>query len=223
MIKYITVILLSIMAGQPEDKRESGTKSYLALGDSYTIGESVKASESFPFQLQQKLNAEGMNVSSPKIIAKTGWTTGDLLQAIAREKPDNSYSFITLLIGVNNQYRGYPKEEYRKELKELLKISVELADHKKERVFVISIPDWGVTDYAKQNGFNPQTVAKEIDAFNAVNKEETLKMGINYIDITTGSRLAQSDKSLIATDGLHPSAKMYANWVNDVSTKIKNL
>jgi len=138
------------MMGGKSTQNEVKPLSYLALGDSYTIGESVKASESFPFQLQRKLNSEGLNVSSPRIIARTGWTTRDLLNAIEREKPHHSYSFVTLLIGVNNQHRGYSIDAYRKELNELLHMAIQLADNKKERVFVISIPDWGVTDYAKK-------------------------------------------------------------------------
>ena len=223
MIKYIAAIILSLILGRPQSKKETGTISYLALGDSYTIGESVKSADSFPFQLQRKLVEEGINVSAPKIIAKTGWTTGDLLNAIEREKPSHSYSLVTLLIGVNNQYRGYSKDEYRKEFKELLNKSIGFANNKKEHVFVISIPDWGVTDYARQNGFNPQTVAKEIDAFNAINKEETLKMGVSYTDITPDSRLAKTDASLITNDGLHPSAKMYAKWVGNLSKKIRHM
>lgn len=220
MIKYISAILFIMILNHPKVDRNKDVKPYLALGDSYTIGESVSQSQSFPYQLANAFSKVEMHVS-PQIIAKTGWTTGDLLQAIARENPHQSYEFVTLLIGVNNQYRGYSKETYRKEFKELLQISIRSAGNRKEHVFVISIPDWGVTDYARENGFNEQTVSKEIDVFNVINKEETLAMGISYTDITAQSRLAKTDKSLIANDGLHPSEKMYAHWVNVLFPKIK--
>lgn len=188
--------------------------SYLALGDSYTIGEAVQQEQSFPYQLTIQLNRSGLKVAVPKIIAKTGWTTGELNTAIQEAKITAKYDMVTLLIGVNNQYRGNSIYTYRTEFAALLQTAIQFAGGKTAHVFVISIPDWGATLYGLESGKGRQNIAAEIDAFNAVNKEETLKAGVAYTDITPGSRNATNDDSLVAADGLHPSGKMYANWVN---------
>lgn len=219
---FASVCLLCVV--YPLSLREevpSKTYTYLALGDSYTIGESVKAPESFPYQLQQKLNKEGYALAEPEIIARTGWTSGELQTAIRNRKVNRTFDVVTLLIGVNNQYRGYSTETYRKEFRALLQTAVSLAGNKKEHVFVVSIPDWGVTPYARQNGFALQTVAREIDTFNAINREETQALGISYTDITPGSRKAAADATLLAPDGLHPSGKMYAEWVTALYPAVK--
>jgi len=186
--------------------------SYLALGDSYTIGESVAQNQSFPYQLAALLEEQGVKVAGPKIIAKTGWTTGELKQGIQAEALTGRYDIVTLLIGVNNQYRGDSIDTYRTEFKELLKAAVGFANDDKTHVFVVSIPDWGATPFGLQSGRGTEIIAKQIDAFNAVNKEEALKAGINYTDITPGSRNATVDFTLVASDGLHPSALMYREW-----------
>ena len=196
--------------------------TYLALGDSYTVGESVSQKDSFPFQLVALLNSLGRTFSTaPKIIAKTGWTTSELQNGI---KLDNgvapTYDVVTLLIGVNNQYRGNSIVDYRKEFKELLQTAINFAGGNKKHVFVISIPDWGVTAFGKASGRDQKIIAKEIDAFNAVNKEETMAMGLSYTAITPGSRIVATDASLIANDGLHPSSKMYAEWAGALAPKI---
>ncbi|TKC12319.1 SGNH/GDSL hydrolase family protein [Pedobacter polaris] len=192
--------------------------TYLALGDSYTIGESVAQKESFPYQLVSKLKAQKINVAvNPKIIAKTGWTTDELQTAIKTENITQNYDIVTLLIGVNNQYRGYSVTTYRTEFKALLQTAINFAGKNKKHVFVVSIPDWGVTPFGKGSGRNIQAISSEIDAFNAINKEETLAAGLSYTDITTASRNAATDASLIATDGLHPSDKMYAEWAAKVA------
>lgn len=198
----------------------SGTISYLALGDSYTIGESVTQQESFPFQLQSLLKAQKIDVSSPKIIATTGWTTDELQAAIKQENLQLKYDFVTLLIGVNNQYRGYPIETYKKEFSALLQTAIAFANGRKDRVFVLSIPDWGVTPFAKNSGKSSLMIATEIDRFNAANQEITLAAGVSYTDITPASRNAAKDPELIADDGLHPSTKMYASWAADLSPKV---
>lgn len=196
----------------------SGTAlTYLALGDSYTIGESVSQKESFPFQLAAQLRVGGLNVSTPKIIAKTGWTTSELQTAIKAENLTTNYDVVTLLIGVNNQYRGESQVQYKKEFIELLNAAIAFAKGNKKHVFVVSIPDWGVTPFGKASGKSAQTIAKEIDAFNAINKDETMAMGVSYIEITLASRNAATDVSLVATDGLHPSGKMYADWAQKVA------
>lgn len=202
---------------------KSSAFSYLALGDSYTIGESVSQNESFPFQLSALLNERKPNVvASPKVIARTGWTTSELQTAIPADqdlKPP--YSIVTLLIGVNNQYRGQSSVDYRNEFKALLHVALGFAGGDKKKVFVVSIPDWGVTPFGKNSGRPQETIAKEIDLFNAINKEETLSLGISYTDITPGSRLAATDLSLIASDGLHPSGKMYRAWAEALLPKVE--
>lgn len=195
--------------------------TYLALGDSYTIGEAVDQKESFPYQLTAQLKIEGKNLAaSPKVIAKTGWTTDELQLAIKAENLNQSFDMVTLLIGVNNQYRGYSATIYRKEFKELLQTAIDFAGKNKKHVFVVSIPDWGVTPFGKSSGRDLQTITQEIDAFNAIAKEETLALGISYTDITPGSRKASTDLSLVATDGLHPSGKMYQEWAVKVSMAV---
>jgi lysophospholipase L1-like esterase len=197
-----------------------GSLTYLALGDSYTIGQSVAASESFPFQLSASLNAASYLTGQPDIIAVTGWTTGDLINAINnRNLKDAQYDIVTLLIGVNNQYRGYSQTQYRTEFVQLLKTAIAHSKAGKNHVFVVSIPDWGVTPYAE--GRDRAQIGREIDQFNAINKEETLKADVSYIDITPSSRIAATDPTLIAPDGLHPSGKMYSQWVQQLMPVVK--
>ncbi|WP_238395328.1 SGNH/GDSL hydrolase family protein [Mucilaginibacter sp. 14171R-50] len=192
----------------------SDSLTYLALGDSYTIGEAVPLEQSFPYQLTHNLNATNHLVKNPDIVAITGWTTGDLKKGIAsRGLKNHQYNVVTLLIGVNNQYRGYSKDDYRTEFIELLNTAINFAGGNRQHVFVLSIPDWGVTPYATANGFDPAQVALEINQFNAINKQETEKLGVTYVDITPSSRRASDDASLIANDGLHPSGNMYSMWV----------
>lgn len=198
---------------------ETDTFTYLALGDSYTIGESVPAKESFPYYFAAQLQSKGFRVGLPKIIAKTGWTTDELQTAIAAEQLNKTFDFVTLLIGVNNQYRGYSKTTYRKEFKELLQTAISFAGGNKKRVFVLSIPDWGVTPFGLSSGKSKKDIADDIDAFNAINKEETLAMGVSYTDITSGSRNAATDLSLVAKDGLHYSSKMHLQWATSIDLR----
>ncbi len=182
---------------------------YLALGDSYTIGESVDESERWSMQLAELLKREGHS-TEVTIIARTGWTTDELWEGIQAQEIKPPYDLVSLLIGVNNQYRGRDIEEYREGFIFLLDKSIEYAGGDADRVFVLSIPDWGVTPFASSR--DSKQIALEIDQFNAINKEETETAGAHYIDITPISREAVSDPSLIAGDGLHPSGKMYAEW-----------
>lgn len=191
-------------------------KTYLALGDSYTIGEAVPASESFPFQLKEALVKLGHPIESPTIIAKTGWTTDELQAAIAAETLHPPYDLVTLLIGVNNQYRGYPMHSYQLEFRNLLEQAIAFAGGKNQHVRVLSIPDWGLTPFAQQEGRIVAQVAQEIDAYNSLAQKIADQLGVQFIDITTHSRLANADGSLLASDGLHPSAKMYAHWVQQL-------
>jgi lysophospholipase L1-like esterase len=184
----------------------------LALGDSYTIGEGVAEADRWPVRLAAMLRARGKAVAAPKIIARTGWTTDELSAGIDAAKPDSAYDLVTLLIGVNNQYRDRSEEEYRAQFRTLLARAVAFAGGKATRVMVVSIPDWGVTPFA--NGRDGRAVGRAIDRFNAINREETSHAGARYADITPVSRRASGDASLVGADGLHPSASMYAAWLD---------
>ncbi|MEO6149482.1 MAG: SGNH/GDSL hydrolase family protein [Mucilaginibacter sp.] len=192
--------------------------TYLALGDSYTIGESVPPAGNFPNQLVLRLNERGYKVSSPEIIARTGWTTNELIDAVKARKLAHNFDFVTLLIGVNNQYRGYNINTYRTEFVALLDTALKYAGGDTAHVFVVSIPDYSVTPFAA--GSDRARIAREIDQYNAIAKEETEKEGISYTDITPISRKATTDPDLIASDGLHPSAKMYGEWVELLVPKV---
>lgn len=194
---------------------DTSALSWLALGDSYTIGESVTSSERFPAQAIALLKSRGRNIASPIYIARTGWTTEDLQMAIDQSKLTNSYDIVTLLIGVNDQYQGKDTAGYRKRFTQLLQKAITLA-HDKTHVFVLSIPDYGVTPF----GGGSQGISREIDAFNAINKEVTISLSISYIDITPASRKVLSDASLTAKDGLHPSGKQYGLWAALLSDSI---
>lgn len=187
---------------------------YLALGDSYTIGEGAPRDEIFPARLASVLEADKQVKIETRIIAKTGWTTGQLITAIEQAQPDSSYQLVTLLIGVNNQYRGLDKTQYRFEFRDLLQKAVAFAGSDATRVVVLSIPDYGVTPFAAN--MNPQKVSDEIDAFNAINVDETRKTDAHYINVTDISRLAANDSSLLVGDSLHPSGKMYQLWVEKI-------
>jgi lysophospholipase L1-like esterase len=182
---------------------------YLALGDSYTIGESVAEAERWPNQLAGLLANKGIP-TDVTIIARTGWTTSELWQGIQEQEVDPPYDLVSLLIGVNNQYRGYDINEYREQFVFLLNKSIEYAGGDPNRVIVLSIPDWGMTPFAR--GRNVQQIANEIDTFNTVNREESEKASVHYVDVTLISREVVNDLSLTAADGLHPSGKMYAMW-----------
>lgn len=186
----------------------------LALGDSYTIGEAVDPTERWPEQLVQLLREDGLTVSDPKIIATTGWTTDELQEAIKKEEPSEEFSLVTLLIGVNNQYRGYPLEQYRQEFDTLLQQAIGFGQGEPGRVVVVSIPDYGVTPFAVEK--NPEKIAQELDEYNRISREIAARYGVKWVDITPRSRLAKDDPGLIASDGLHPSGKMYRDWATAV-------
>lgn len=215
---FAVVLLISLPAYfMITDPPNTHKFKYLALGDSYTIGESVADDERFPAQLVKRLSAEGFDIGDPLIIAKTGWTTDELAAAINEKNVKDTFDIVTLLIGVNNQYRGRSTEEYRGELKQLIETALRYAGGKKENVFIVSIPDWGVTPFAE--GRDRKKIAEEIDLFNKVKKEESDNYGIRYYDITEISR--DTDPGLVAADGLHPSAKMYKMWVDKIYNDIK--
>jgi lysophospholipase L1-like esterase len=189
--------------------------TYLALGDSYSIGESVLLYESFPYQVVHILRKKGANFSAPEIIARTGWTTDELSAGITACRFLPHYNYITLLIGVNNQYRGRTVEEYKLEFEVLLKQALQFAEGKKERVIVLSIPDYSVTPFAEH--MDKEKITREIDLFNSVSKAVSTQYKVHYVDITPDSRDASGNLSLLAEDKLHPSAKAYKKWAEKVA------
>lgn len=197
------------------------TMTYLALGDSYTIGESVPAEENFPSQTVRLLKEAGYNFHLPEIIAKTGWTTDELQDAINNYSFRPSYDFVTLLTGVNNQYRGRSVENYKPEFENLLKQAIGFAGGKASRVIVLSIPDWGVTPFAA--GRDRKKIAEEIDKYNAANKEISEKYNVAYIDITPFTREAATDETLLAGDKLHPSGREYRRWAEKIFSVISRV
>lgn len=187
-----------------------GDYRFLALGDSYTIGESVEPAERWPMQLAARLRQQGIGIADPEIIARTGWTTDELNAAIDAANPQGTFQMVTLLIGVNNQYRGRSAGEYRGEFVGLLNRAIGFAGGKQAQVMVVSIPDWGVTPFAE--GRDRGRIAQEIDLFNRIAQEETEAAGAYFVDITPESRKAATNPLLTAPDNLHPSGAMYAAW-----------
>jgi len=206
--------LLLALAGclsQPQatEMREDRPR-FLALGDSYTIGEGVPPAERWPVRLAALLRSEGIDLAEPEIVARTGWTTDELDAAIDAAAPRGPYRLVSLLIGVNNQYRGRGEAEYRDQFRALLRRAIGFAGDEPGRVLVLAIPDWGVTPFAA--GRDRARIASEIDRFNAANREIALEMGARYVDVAPVSREAAGDPGLVAGDGLHPSGKLYAEW-----------
>ncbi len=211
---FLFCFFVSCMLLPLQETKAQNMHIFLALGDSYTIGEAVAEGERWPVQLVNQLREAGIQVADPQIIATTGWTTDELQAAIAQEKPEGPYDLVSLLIGVNNQYRGYPIENYKKEFGQLLNQAIKFAGGNPERVVVVSIPDYGVTPFAAEK--NPAKIASELENYNKVAKQIAESHQVPFFDITPASRLAKSDSSLVATDGLHPSGKMYTHWAETV-------
>ena len=206
---------------EPDNLIDKSKYRYLSLGDSYTIGERVAPEERWSMILTDMLRKNNVNIADPEIIARTGWTTAELMDGIKNRNPKGPYNLVSLLIGVNNQYRGQSLERYRTELQELLQQAIGFAGGNIERVFMLSTPDWGVTPFAK--GSDQAKTASEIDAFNQVAKEECEKLGIAFVDITPISRTAKNDISQIANDGLHFSGKMYRQWAEKALPTVQRL
>lgn len=194
---------------------------YLALGDSYTIGESVPSDENYPNQLVTALRAKGINMEDAQIIAKTGWTTDELQAAINQATPDTTFHIVSLLIGVNNQFRGWSIDTYTTEFEDLLQQAIRFANGNKSKVFVVSIPDYAYTPFGQ--GREPARISKGIDEFNAINRTITEKYQIAYFDITPISRKGIADTSLVATDKLHPSGEQYRRWMELMLADIQKL
>jgi len=210
--------LLILLLMQYKIDAQDKALTFLALGDSYTIGESVPIYENFPYQTVQLLRKNGISVHAPEIVAKTGWTTDELMAGINRTTFEKSYDIVTLLIGVNNQYRGKDPSTYKKEFEQLLNKAIAFAGGNKQHVFVLSIPDWGATPFAASR--DRIKIGNEIDLFNSINKKSTDAAGIAYISITEGSREATSNASLVAKDGLHPSGLEYGKWAEKLTDAI---
>jgi lysophospholipase L1-like esterase len=186
--------------------------TYLALGDSYTIGEGVEENGRWPLQLVQALRDEGIGLANPRIIAQTGWTTDELDAAIDKAEPLGEFDLVSLLIGVNNQYRDRGLDEYRLQFAALLERAISFAGRRTERVMALSIPDWGVTPFAQQQPRSTKLIGEQIDAFNTAAREICEAAGVAFIDITPVSRERGGEPEMLAADGLHPSAAMYAQW-----------
>jgi lysophospholipase L1-like esterase len=207
-----------------EDPTVAGKYYYLALGDSYTIGESVPTADNFPNQVVSFMQNNAITFNPARIIAKTGWTTDELEAGTAAENTADplrySYDFVSLLIGVNNQYRGRTADSYKPEFEALLKKAILFAGNRPGKVVVLSIPDWGVTPFA--TGRNRAQIAAEIDAYNTANKEIALRYNVHYIDITPWTREAAANTSLLAADGLHPSGIEYKRWAEKIAAFFKS-
>ena len=196
------LLVLAALACEPPAR-------YLALGDSYTIGQSVEVAERWPEQLVDQLHAQRVWIARPRIIARTGWTVAELDRAIDLAAPEGPYGLVTLLIGVNDQFRGGSAEDYRPAFRAMLQRAITLAGDPC-RVVVLSIPDYGATPFGARD--DPQRIGAELDAFNATNRAETEAAGAHYVDVTDISRRAPDEPDLVAGDGLHPSGRMYGEW-----------
>lgn len=209
-----TLIVAASMNPTVEHAHAGGR--FLALGDSYTIGEGVAAEDRWPVQLARHLRAEGVAIGDPEIVATTGWTTDELSSAMDKASFAPPYALVTLLIGVNNQYRGRGIANYRKEFAALLSRAIALAGEHAEHVIVVSIPDWGVTGFARRQGRDPHRIGIEIDAFNATAREIAHDRGCAFVDVTGLSRKAGDADDMLVADRLHPSAAQYAMWTEAI-------
>ena len=208
------VLVAMLAASTSHHPREHTSMRYLALGDSYTIGEGVDPAGRWPVQLAAALRADGVDIDQPQIIAATGWTTDELSAAIDAAEPlGDDYSLVTLLIGVNNQYRGRDIDQYRHEFAVLLERAIGCAGRRADRVVVLAIPDWGVTPFAVRSGRDTAAIARELNAYNAAAAQISARRGVAFIDIAPVSRRRGSQAQMLADDGLHPSAALYAEWV----------
>lgn len=212
-IGFVMALLLTACSASQK------SMSYLALGDSYTIGESVPTNANFPYQLADSISKSGKAYESPVIIAQTGWRTDQLIDAVESAHLKKEYDLVTLLIGVNNEFQGRTRQEYERDFTCLCKKSIELAGNKKKRVIVISIPDYGYTPYGKAN---QEHISERINLFNASNKRISDSLGLQYVNVTEISRRGLAEPDLVADDGLHPSAKMYALWVKEILRNMKD-
>jgi lysophospholipase L1-like esterase len=197
------------------------TLRFLALGDSYTIGEGVTPAERWPDQLAAALRVSGTAIAAPEIVARTGWTTDELSAAMDRHAFHPPYDLVTLLIGVNNQYRGRNLDNYRTEFGALLRRAITLADERPQHVVVVSIPDWGATRFGRHSGRDTAKVAHELDVYNAANAEIAATLHVRYADVTPASRDVGDRADMLVGDGLHPSAAMYRRWLEAIEPQAR--
>jgi len=197
---------------------QNDTVSYLALGDSYTLGFGIAQNQSYPNQLAEQLRGQNYHVADPFIMAQFGWTAGDLLKAISAANISQKFDFVTLLIGVNDQNKGINTAIYTQQFDQLLNAAIAYAHGYSNRVFVISIPDWSVTPYAAD--MDKTKIAAGVALFNSINMSRCGKFGVNYLDISALSEQAAADPTLTSSDGLHPSAKMYGLWAGQFYSKV---
>jgi acyl-CoA thioesterase-1 len=213
---FLEVVLLSVFTScfslfsMSQKNTTSDTLSYLALGDSYTIGESVKPKDRWPIQLHTAFDTSNYSLEKPIIIAKTGWRTDDMLSDAKKRLDNSTFDLVSLLIGVNNEYQGKSPKSFEGEFEECLKYAISKSKQGKKGVFVLSIPDYGYTPFGETN---QKTISKRIDAYNDICKRISKEYGVLYINITDISRRAKKENTLVADDGLHPSAEQYALWV----------
>lgn len=218
----VTFLCLALVSCTLERREMDVNKEYqfLALGDSYTIGEAVKENERWPMQLANRLKNDSIKLK-PTILATTGWTTDELMTGIIKaDDLQDKYDLVSLLIGVNNQYRGYDEDQYEKEFKILLDNAIQLAKGNPHHVFVVSIPDYSVTPFVVEKMLDSAKIAHELDSYNAIAQKIATLRDISFIDITEISRQAKNDPDLIAEDGLHPSGKMYKQWVDAMYNQV---
>ncbi|MDZ7805706.1 MAG: SGNH/GDSL hydrolase family protein [Gracilimonas sp.] len=216
-LPFFLFLILLTACNSKIDTTESDISApirYLALGDSYTIGTGIEEDNNYPHQLTDSLTARGYTIDTTAVIATNGWTTTDLKNGINEVQPDSGYDLVSLLIGVNNQYQGLDIELYKTEFNELLDQAITFASGDTSKVMVISVPNYGVTPFGQSR--NPVVIRQEIDIYNNLAKQFAADFGIPFINITEIFELAENDPTLIATDDLHPSAKMYAMWVEKI-------
>jgi len=218
LLVLIVIILAACNTPRNTTISEDMDYSYLALGDSYTIGEGVPLEQSWPVQLVERLKERGYKVAPPRIIARTGWTTRNLITNIESEiNVQRRFDLVSILIGVNNQYQGRTTTEFEVELEEIFRKAINHSKTKEQGVFALSIPDYGVTPFGARNA---DTIAVQIDRFNGIIRRVAEQYNVDFYNITPISREALVNKNLIARDSLHPSGEMYSAWVDEIIDEV---
>lgn len=223
---FISIVIFSCSSSQETQKTTSQTLkdetiNFLALGDSYTIGEGLGKDEIWPYLLYNEIKQKGFSIKQPKIVAQSGWRTDELINAIEKQEINEKYELVSLLIGVNNQFQGRSLEDFKKDFNFLVEKAIRFSKNGTQGVFILSIPDYSVTPFAKNKGFKQATIKSELNQFNQVIYQMALEKNILYFDISDLSRKVESDKSLLTKDLLHPSTKMYKMWVNEIFPTIE--
>ena len=220
LVAGIAILFLLIFIVAMKRPLQKKAYTYLALGDSYTIGEKVPSEENFPNQVVSILRKKEFDFATPRVVAKTGWTTDELQLGINKSKLETRYDFVSLLVGVNNQYRGREASDYKQEFESLLQQALKFAGNNPKRLIVLSIPDWSITSFAE--GKDRQMIALQIDEYNKINKQVADKYRVHYINITLRTRQAAANIELLAEDCLHPSGKEYKKWAVVVAAIIES-